>query len=69
MDIFCERYKELKKEKGVTHQQIADYMGLQTRTVQYYTSGKLKPDYYGLLKLADFFEVSLDYLTGRTNKR
>ena len=65
MDIFSQRFKELKELKNATYQQIADIVGIQLRTAQYYASGKVKPDYYGLLALADYFDVSLDYLCGR----
>lgn len=67
MDIFSQRFKEQKNIKNVTYQQIADILGIQLRTAQYYSSGKVKPDYYGLVTLANYFNVSLDYLVGRTD--
>ena len=68
MDIFCKRFKELKNSKSVTYQQIADVLNIKLRTAKYYASGGIKPDYYGLLALADYFDVSLDYLTGRSDE-
>ena len=47
----------------------AEYLGVSRWSVHNYESGKNRPDYEGLLKLADYFEVSLDYLTGRTDER
>lgn len=67
MDLFCERFKLLKAHNKVTYQQIADHLNLKLRTVKYYASGEIKPDYYGLLSLADYFDVSLDYLVGRSD--
>lgn len=67
MDIFCERFKNLKSQYKYTYQQIADHMNLKLRTVKYYASGEIKPDYYGLISLADYFNVSLDYLVGRSD--
>lgn len=67
MDIFSQRFKELKELKNATYQQIADIVGVQLRTAQYYASGKVKPDYCGLLALAEYFGCSIDFLTGRTN--
>ncbi len=67
MDIFSVRFKELKKNKNVTYQQIADHLGLQLRTVKFYASGKIKPNYFGIISLADYFDVSLDYLVGRSD--
>jgi len=67
MDIFAERFKELKAKKGCTYKEIADYLGLKLRIVQFYAAGEYKPDYYGLVKLADFFGCSVDFLVGRTD--
>lgn len=68
MDIFSQRFKEQKELKNATYQQIADIVGVQLRTAQYYASGKVKPDYFGLIALADYFDVSLDYLVGRSDE-
>lgn len=67
MDIFCERFKVLKKQNKLTYPQIAEHLNLKLRTVKYYASGGIKPDYYGLIALADYFDVSLDYLVGRSD--
>lgn len=67
MDIFAERFKELKEKKKCTYQDIADYLKINLRSAKYYASGGMKPEYYGLIALADFFDVSTDYLTGRTD--
>ena len=64
MDIFIERFKELKTLHGLTYPQIAEVLGIQTRSVKNYTQGRSKPDYYGLIALANLFDVSLDYLCG-----
>ena len=68
MDIFAERFKSLKDKKGATYPQIAEYLGLKQRAVKCYASGEAKPDYFGLLALADYFDVSLDYLVGRSDE-
>lgn len=65
---LAERLKELRKEKGVTQTQIADYLGLKLRAYQYYESGEHRPEYEKLMALADFFEVTTDYLLGRTDE-
>jgi transcriptional regulator with XRE-family HTH domain len=67
MEIFCERFKELKVQKNLTYPQIAGHLGLQPRTIKLYASGGAKPDYHGLIMLADLFGVSLDYLVGRSD--
>jgi transcriptional regulator with XRE-family HTH domain len=67
MDVFAERYKALKKAKALTYPQIAERLGVGVRATQLYAQGKGKPDYEGLLELADYFGVSLDYLVGRSD--
>ena len=69
MDLFSERLKQLKEEKGVTYPALAEYLNRKTRIVQRYAAGTSKPDYYGLIALADFFDVSIDYLVGRSDQR
>jgi transcriptional regulator with XRE-family HTH domain len=58
MEVFCERFKSLKLQKNLTYPQIADYLGLKQRVVKAYAAGGVKPDYYGLLALADLFDAS-----------
>ena len=69
MTLFGSRLKKLKEERQVTYQQIADFLGVKIGTIQKYVSGIQKPSYDNLIALADYFEVSLDYLTGRTGER
>jgi len=67
MPTLSERLLELKAEQGLLQKDIARDVGLALRTYQYYESGKRKPDSDTLIKLADYFNVTLDYLTGRTD--
>ncbi|MCI8909740.1 MAG: helix-turn-helix transcriptional regulator [Oscillibacter sp.] len=69
MKIFGLRLKELRKEKKKKQNELAEYLGVSLRTYQYYESATHYPDVPGLLKLADFFEVSIDYLLGRSDQR
>ena len=48
---------------------VAKLLGIGVRTYQYYEGDEHRPDYEMLIKLADFFEVSTDYLLGRTEER
>lgn len=67
MDLFAERFKQCKRSKGLTYPQIADFLGVTPRNIKGYAAGTSKPDYFKLIAIADLFEVSLDYLTGRTD--
>ncbi|MCI9122168.1 MAG: helix-turn-helix transcriptional regulator [Oscillibacter sp.] len=67
--IFAERLKKLRKEKRYTSKELAEYLGIGQRAYLYYESAVHYPDVPGLIKLADFFEVSIDYLLGRTEEQ
>lgn len=67
MSDFKTRLKELRKENRVPQKNIAEYLKVSVRAYQYYESGTIYPDFCGLIKLADYFSVSLDYLVGRSD--
>lgn len=69
MKIFAERLKSLRKARRWSSKEMAEYMGVSQRAYLYYESATHYPDVPGLIKLADFFEVSTDYLLGRTDQR
>ena len=69
MDIFKTRLKELRLEHNADILDLCKLLGIKERAYRYYESGERHPDFYGLIALADFFEVSLDYLVGRSDKR
>ena len=62
-----ERLIELRKTRHLTQKQVAEGANITEIAVQKYESGRRKPNYDTLLALADFFDVSLDYLCGRSN--
>lgn len=62
-----ERLTELRKMRHLTQKQVAEGANLTEIAVQNYESGRRKPNYDSLIALADFFDVSLDYLVGRSN--
>lgn len=69
MASFAERLKTLREEKKVTQRVIAAYLGLTDTAYGFYEQGKNYPNMDALVKLADYFGVSLDYLVGRSEKR
>lgn len=60
-------FKELRKEKGLTQFELAKIMNIDQTTVSKWELGKAIPDTNMLIKLAEFFDVSTDYLLSRTN--
>lgn len=67
MEIFAKRLKELRNSRRIYQREMADYLGVTTRAYQFYESGGRYPDFQGLLALADYFDVSIDYLVGRSD--
>ena len=63
------KLKTLRIEKKLTQKQIADRIGLAISAVSSYESGTRYPSYDVLIKLAQIFHVSTDYLLGMTDKR
>ena len=57
------------KRKKMTQQKMADFCGIQLRSYQAYEYNNIFPEVPRLLRLADYFNVSLDYLMGRSDVR
>ena len=57
----------LRKEKGVLQKEVATYLNMTVATVSNYEKGVHLPDLNTLIMLADFFDVSTDYLLQRTD--
>lgn len=59
------RIKELRKAKGISTVQLGKYLGLTNATITNYENGRRNPTPATLIKLADYFNVTVDYLIGR----
>lgn len=62
-----ERLKMLRKEKGLYQKDVASFLGVDRTTYVKYETGASEPDTETLSKLADYFNVSLDYIIGRND--
>ena len=62
--LFSQRLKQLREEKGVKQSQIAEILNYGSTTISNYESGRNEPCYNDLMKIADYFDVSIDYLLG-----
>lgn len=69
MADFSSRMKGLRKEQKMTQQDLADTFSVRVRTYQGYEYGESYPEVAKLIAIADFFNVSLDYLVGRSDVR
>lgn len=65
MASFRERLRELRNARKLSQTAAAQQMQIGSRTYQYYESGEREPQLSALVRMADFYDVSLDYLAGR----
>ena len=61
------RLKSLRNEKGVLQKDVAEYLKISTSAYGFYEQGKRIPDVETLNKLSDYYNVSIDYLLGKSN--
>ncbi len=64
---FKEKLKELRYEKNLSQQQVAQALNVSQRSVSSWETGFRRPDYETLVKIATYFNVSVDYLLGLSN--
>ena len=64
---FGTHLKQLRVSKNITQKQLAIDIGASERGIQNYELGERKPNYDALIALADYFDISVDYLIGRTD--
>lgn len=60
------KLKELRKAKGISQLKLAMDLGMNQNSISRYENGERQADYETLIKFADYFDVSIDYLLGRT---
>lgn len=63
------RIKILRLEKGSTQKQLSEYLGLTPKMISFYEKEERFPPHDIILKLADYFDVTTDYLLGRSDKK
>lgn len=67
MPTYSERLKELRKERRLYQRELAELLGISVRGYQCYETGEHEPGVKKLIALADNYQVSIDYLVGRTD--
>ena len=67
MTEFCLRLKELRVSRAYAQRELAEMIGISLRAYQRYESGDREPGIPALIKLADFYGISIDELLGRTD--
>ena len=61
-----QRIRHLREDKDLSQQTIADFLNIQQRTYSRYETGEREPGIDELINIANYFNVSVDYLIGRT---
>lgn len=67
MNFFAERFLELRKKSNASYSLLAKKLEISLRALKYYGSGEREPTMSTLITLADYFNVSIDYLVGRSD--
>ncbi len=67
MSIFSEKLKLTRQQHNLTQKNIADFLEISERSYQNYEYGNREPNFNNTVKIADYFNCSIDYLLGRTN--
>ena len=65
--MFIERLKKQRKKEKLTQKDIATFLNISQPAYQQFESGKKKMNLETMEKLADYFNVSIDYLLGKTD--
>lgn len=68
MEKFSARVKALRESKGLSQDALGKIIGVKRYSVYTYEKGRNYPDIPRLIALADYFDVTTDYLLGRTDK-
>lgn len=63
------RIRELREDRDLRQLDVSIATGIDQRTLSNYETEKTSPDSYAIIKLADFFDVSADYLLGRSTSK
>ena len=67
--MIFERIRNLREDSDKKQQELADYLNIKQTTYSKYELGKVNIPVEVLIKLADYYDVSVDYLLGRTNEK
>ena len=67
MTEFKDHLREIRKSKKFSQKDVAVATGTSIRNYQSFEYGEIKPSFDTLIALADYFDVSLDYLVGRSD--
>ena len=62
------RLKDLREDRDLTQKKLSEYLHIKQNTYSQYENGQRQIPLEILIKLADYYDITLDYLVGRTDK-
>jgi len=65
---FAKRLHESRERRKLKQKEVAEYLGIAVRSYQNYEGGQRQPDFETLVAIADYLEVTTDYLLGRRDE-
>ena len=65
MSKFSIRLQETRKDKGISRKDLAEHLNVSVRLISYWENGEWECDFDTLIKIADYFDESVDFLLGR----
>lgn len=69
MECFAKRLSELRKEEGISQEQLGKTIGVSRGSISFYEAGVRTPDIETLDKISKYFDVSIEYLLGYVNSK
>ena len=67
MVTFNQRLKELRKEKNISQLELAKLLNMTKMAISHWESGHSEPSISQLIEISNYFDVTVDYLIGKTN--
>ena len=69
MEMYFRRIGDLRSDSDLTQRKVAEYLNMQVTVYRRYEKGEREIPVWAVLKLADLYQTSTDYILGRTDKR
>lgn len=69
IDVLAKRLKQCRTERGLTQNEVAIFCDITEKAYQNYERNRREPRLSILIRIADFYGVSIDYLVGRTDQK
>ncbi|UKS24898.1 helix-turn-helix domain-containing protein [Paenibacillus sp. HWE-109] len=65
---YGDRIAQLREKRGLTQEELSNKIGISRAALSHYETSRREPDYETINKFANFFNVTVDYLLGRTDQ-